>query len=308
MAYVGIDLGSNSLRAVKMDKDLNVLCEYENTVRSAQDLEKSGEICKSALNRILDSLNAMKEVLQINSDDEVIALTTAAMRKAKNNKEILKEISQKTGIDFCIIDGEKEAFITSLAPKIAIKKLANKNLKYKKECFVLVDMGGGSSEFIFCKNEKIFSHSFEIGIVSAKERYKSLENLKKDKENIKQEILDFVKEAGNLGFKADFLVANSGTPTTICAFKLGLQKYNSKAVFGMELSDSDFKEQLKWYLALNDKEKTEILGEFKADVVPFGVELFLIFMEALGFSECVVVDEGIREGAVIARIRGYDLL
>ncbi len=43
---------------------------------------------------------------------------------------------------------------------------------------------------------------------------------------------------------------------------------------------------------------------YKADVVPFGIALFTCFMEALGFQECLVVDEGLREGAVIAHTLG----
>ena len=302
---IGIDLGSNSLRAARINEKGEVLGIYETTVRTAQGLEETQLIAKEALERILVALEKMKQTLNVTPNDEIVALTTQAMRKAKNQKEILQALAQKSGITFRVISGEEEAFITSLAPKRTLKTLAKQEPKWNQDCFILIDMGGASSEFIFCLGEKICSRSFEIGIVSAKDKYKNLETLRENKTNFLKEILEFIKEAKNKGFEAKFLVANSGTPTTIAAFKLGLIKYDAQKVSGKELTLGDFREQLDKYLALSQKERENRLGEFKADVVPFGVEIFIAFMETLGFQECLVIDEGIREGAVMARLLGY---
>lgn len=312
MEIIGIDLGSNSLRGVRMkviensnDREFVVLKEWDCTVRTAEGLETSGEICKAAVCRIVDGLLQMCQSLEIASADKVVALTTQAMRKARNKEAVLQEIFEKSGIRFRVVNGEMEAKITTLAPKIALEKLKVQNPKYDKDCFLLIDMGGASSEFVVCGVEMELAKSFEIGIVSAKDRFKSVENLKARKDEFLREIVEFVESCKKKGAIPKFLVANSGTPTLVCAFKLGLDQYDSKAVFGKTLVRDDFEAMLQEFLRLNKESQIARFGEFKADVVPFGIALFTCFMEALGFKECLVVDEGLREGAVIAFVLGF---
>ncbi|MBX7490685.1 phosphatase [Helicobacter turcicus] len=312
MEIIGIDLGSNSLRGVRMEvrnngekKEFVALKEYDSTVRTAEGLEKSGEICKSAVCRIVEHLLEMKRVLGITQGDSVVALTTQAMRKARNSEAVIEEIFHKSGIRFRIIDGLLEAKITALAPKLALERLKIQK-KYQKDCFLLVDMGGASSEFIVCGEfgGVEFAKSFEIGIVSAKDRFCSVENLKICKDVFLKPIVEFVESCKIKGAIPKFLLANSGTPTLVCAFKLGLEKYDARLVFGKELVRADFDAMLQEFLALNKESQIACVGEYKADVVPFGIALFTCFMEALGFEECLVMDEGLREGAVIASVLG----
>ncbi|TLD86782.1 phosphatase [Helicobacter sp. MIT 05-5294] len=311
MEIIGIDLGSNSLRGVRMraieaesHNDFIVVGEYDTTVRTAEGLERSGEICQSAKERVIAGLLELKQALHITPQDKVVALTTQAMRKARNREEVLQEIWDFTQIRFLVISGAKEAEITSLAPKIAAKKIARENPKYKQDCFLLIDMGGASSEFIVCNSDKDLAKSFEIGIVSAKDRYKSVENLLVHKEEFLQPMVDFIQECAKQGKKPQFMMANSGTPTMVCAFKMGLREYDAKAIFGTELTREDFQVELAKFLELSKESQIGLVGMFKADVVPFGIALFTCFMEALGFGECLVVDEGLREGAVIAHTLG----
>lgn len=307
MEIIGIDLGSNSLRGVRMrvcGQECISLRECDFTVRTAEGLEESGEICKAAVCRIIEGLLQMREVLGVSSADRVVALTTQAMRKARNKEEVLQEIFAKSGIRFRVINGEMEAKITALAPKRALDRLKQQRSKYNQDCFLLIDMGGASSEFIVCGLEMELAKSFEIGIVSAKDRFQSAEHLLQSKDVFLREIVEFVNSCKQQGACPKFLVANSGTPTLVCAFKLGLRTYDAKAVFGQELLKEDFQAMLAMFLRLNNEEQVAYFGEFKADVVPFGIALFTCFMEALGFEECLVIDEGLREGAVIASVMG----
>ncbi len=86
--FIGIDLGSNSLRGVRMNVKYEVLGEYEEVVRTAEGLGETCEIGKAALERIILGLENLKKALKITSQDRVIALTTQAMRQAKNAQEI----------------------------------------------------------------------------------------------------------------------------------------------------------------------------------------------------------------------------
>ena len=65
----------------------------------------------------------------------------------------------------------------------------------------------------------------------------------------------------------------------VCAFKMGLKQYDSKKVFGETLHRVDFRDELERFLSLSYKERENLVGVFRADVVPFGIVLFLLFME-----------------------------
>lgn len=299
MEYIGIDLGSNSLRAVRMDKDLKSKGEYECTIRISEELQSKGIIGERAINRLLEALYELKRVLKITQEDRIFAITTEAMRKARNKEEVLKLCWEKCEIRFKIISGEEEARLTALAPKRALKEISKKNKEFQKDCYVVVDMGGASSEFIFCKNQEIFAKSFKIGIVTAKDRYQNLQGLLENKQEILKPIVEFVKKAKKEGFNAEFLIANSGIPTSIYAFKVGLENYHKIKYEGTKLTQEDFLEQLAKFLSLSLSQKIELVGKYRADVIDIGVYLFLFFMEALGFSEVLVMDEGLREGVVI---------
>ena len=318
--FIGIDLGSNSLRGVRMcvsgdakkgikGLEYTTLKTFDANVRTAEGLESSGEICNAAVARIVDNLLKMRETLEIVESDCVIALTTQAMRKARNREQVLQEIFRKSGIAFQVIDGAMEAKITALPPKIAMRSIGKNNYKFSSNCFLLIDMGGASSEFIVCGKDSTgseieFARSFEIGIVSAKDRYGNIAQLLAQSDEFLAPIVEFMKSCKKKGAIPKFVVANSGTPTIVCALKLGLQEYDPKAVFGKELTKQDFNEVLAIFSALDTESQIARVGKYKADVVPYGIALFTCFIETLGFEECLVLDEGLREGAVLARVLG----
>ena len=112
--FIGIDLGSNSLRGVRMcvsgdakkgiaGLEYTTLKTFDSNVRTAQDLENNGVICAEAVARIVENLLKMRDVLGIVESDSIIALTTQAMRKARNREQVLQEIFQKSGIAFQVV-------------------------------------------------------------------------------------------------------------------------------------------------------------------------------------------------------------
>ncbi|MDE5592187.1 MAG: phosphatase [Helicobacter sp.] len=287
-----------------MDSQMRVLAQYEKIVRTAEGLEKNKEICQEALMRIIQAIKEAKEILKLDLEDEIIALSTQALREAKNRDYILQAIKESTQISFRVISEKEESFITSLAPKIEVKRISQSVFKYCQDCFLLIDMGGGSSEFVFCQDQRIFAKSFKIGIVRSKDKYGNIVNLWKHKKEIIAPILEFILESFKKGIDGKFLVANSGTPTSVCVMKFGLEFYEHQKYHGIELKRSDFQEQLERFLHLPYEEKISLFGIFQIDVIPFGISLFLMFMEALKFEEVLVIDKGLREGAVIGRIEG----
>ena len=119
---VTIDLGSNSFRVLKYDcLNHKIISEYNEVVGMADGLVDTGLISKEAVQRVIAAISHSIEVINYNPQD-AICVTTAAMRKALNNKEILKYLRLEAKTNFSIIDGTEEARLTLLAVKYAVKR------------------------------------------------------------------------------------------------------------------------------------------------------------------------------------------
>lgn len=310
---VGIDLGSNSLRVIKVlcgGNRLEVLGFFEKTVRTAEGLEQSGRISTGAISRVIEALRECKSKLDVGKC-EIVALCTQAFRVASNSKEVLEEILEHTGIAFRTISGELEAHLSLLGVCYALNLhlgVENTLALSKEVSFLAVDMGGASSEFVFYDGflERFLAQSLPFGIVTCCEKYQSTENLEKSLGEILMPIVDFQKKAELEQYKPSFLIANSGTPTTLLAIKEGVKiaDYTPSLSCVSTLQKQEIREILHHFLGLSLIEQESFVGKFKVDVVPFGAILFYHFMDTLGFEESLVVDCGIREGAILGRILG----
>ena len=163
---VSVDLGSNSFRVLKYDcKNHQIISEYNEVVGMADGLVDTGLISKEAQERVLKAILHSVEVINYDPS-KAVCVTTAAMRKASNNKEVLKYFKDKTNIEFEIIDGFEEARLTLLAVQYALKR---EKIDSKK--FILLDIGGGSTEIIVNTNDSYEAHSFDFGIVTMTQKY-----------------------------------------------------------------------------------------------------------------------------------------
>ncbi len=297
---IAIDLGSNTFRAVNIDcETFERIWEFEKVVRTAEGLNKTSMICEDALSRILQAIEELKSTHDF-KPEEVIAVTTEAIRRAENSTEILNTIKEQSGIKFTVINGEDEAYFTTIAVRESLKKVT--------ECksFVLIDIGGGSTEVIFYEKEQIVSKSFPLGIVTMTEKYDSKElvsfNLPHECESIKE----FIADMRAHGFKPKQFIATAGTPTTIAAVKQGMnyKNYQYEKVNGHILEKTDLDIELSKLLRLPFKEREGLVGTGRADLIITGILIYKELYKLLGFRECMVIDDGLREGVALAKCRG----
>lgn len=291
---IGIDLGSNTLRVVKIDcKTKERIVEFEKIVKTADRLHESKIISNESKERVIEAILEAKN--KIIFDCEIVAVTTEALRSAKNSTEILNEIKDKTGIGFKVISGEDEAKYTTLAVKDALN-----NLNYLNENFLLVDVGGGSTEIII---EGVIAKSFQLGIIAIAQKYKTKENIQKNLKKEFKEIDSFIKEIYNKNQKPLIFVATAGTPTTISAMKLGFdyESYDYKKVSGSKLLIEDLDLELKKLLKADLKTKERLVGVGRSELIVAGVLILKELLKITNFRECIVIDDGLREGIAISK-------
>jgi exopolyphosphatase/guanosine-5'-triphosphate,3'-diphosphate pyrophosphatase len=292
---VSIDLGSNSFRVLKYDCiNHRILAEHNEVVGMADGLVDTGLISQEAQQRVIKAIR--KSIEKVNYDPSLaIAVTTAAMRKASNNLEVLEYLKEQTGVKFTIIDGKEEARLTLLAVKYALKRE-----KINSSKFILLDIGGGSTEIIINDEDKHEAHSFDFGIVTMTQKYIQTHDLKSDLENRKEEIKTFL-DSLNINLDEYTFVATAGTPTTIAAVKLGQDffSYDREVVNGTIVNLEDLKDSLNIFENSSQEEITKLVGRGRVEFIEVGIFIYQAIFEVLGKIESIVLDDGLREGVAV---------
>ena len=292
---VTIDLGSNSFRVLKYDyKNHKIISEFNEVVGMADGLVETLNISKDAMIRVINAINKASQDLNFDPKDAV-CVTTAAMRKALNNKEVLSFFEEKTGAKFSIIDANEEARLTLLAVKYALKRE-----KINSENFVLLDIGGGSTEIVVNTAQRYKAKSFDFGIVTMTQKSIKKEDLEKDLNDRKIQIKEFLTSL-KIDLKDYSFVATAGTPTTIAAIKLGQDyfSYDRNIVNGTKVNLNDLEDSLKIFKSHSKDELTKLVGQGRVEFMEVGTYIYKMVFEVLQKDESIVLDDGLREGVAI---------
>ncbi len=299
---IAIDLGSNSLRILKMDcKTKERLGEFHKTVKTADGLSHSGLISKEAVERVVLALHEAKERLDF-SDARVKAVTTEAIRQANNSDEVLNRIEEQTGVIFEVIDGEQEAIYALSAVQSRLKLLGE-----SPKSFMMVDIGGGSTELLFYYGEgKRFSKSFPIGIVTVTQTFKTLPEISNAIPALMNPMKEYYNEVTAQYGEVELFIATAGTPTTVAAMKLGMEyeTYDAQKIHGTRLSQKDLVAQLMKLLEMSPEERVRAVGVGRDDLIASGILIYDELYTISGFKESMVIDDGIREGVAFSMCEG----
>jgi exopolyphosphatase/guanosine-5'-triphosphate,3'-diphosphate pyrophosphatase len=291
---IAIDLGSNSLRILKMNCETKEsVGEFHKTVKTADNLATTGTISEEAVERVIMALNEAKEAL-IFSDSKIKAVTTEAIRQASNGDEVLAKLAKETGIGFEVIDGVAEAKYALSATQTRLEILG-KNPKN----FMLVDIGGGSTEMLFHYGEdKSFSKSFPVGIVTVTQRFKTLPEIAGAIPVLMNPMRAYYNEVIAQHGAVELFIATAGTPTTVASMKKGMlyKTYDSNQIHGTLLTQKDLVEQLGKLLGMKPKERIEVVGVGRDDLIASGILIYDELYNISGFKESMVIDDGVREG------------
>ena len=290
---IAIDLGSNSIRFLKLDcKSKKPISSFHKMVKTADGLATTGRISYSALDRIIVAINEAKKHMDF-SDSKIRAVTTEAIRQATNGQEILDGIKNNTGVKFEIIDGDDEAKYALIATKNRLKILGK-----SPKSFLIADIGGGSTELIFSYGKEYISKSFPIGIVTLTQSFRGLGEIADAIPALMHNMRLFCNEVYAKYSKVELFIAMAGTPTTISAMKLGMSysSYDANLIHGTVLSKGDLLKQLKRLLSMSEEQRTEMVGVGREELITSGILIYEEIYNLAGFTSSIVIDDGVREG------------
>lgn len=295
---IAIDLGSNTVRVLEYDcEHAKEISTYEKVVKTADGLAQHGFINTEAVTRVITAIQEIQKKINF-SEHSIIAVTTEAIRRASNSDEVLKQIYKETEVSFSIITGEEEARFTLLAVQNRLEKL-----QYASDTFVLVDIGGGSTELIFQYKNETFSKSFPVGIVTIAQTYETLDKI----ENVlSKEMLDMQRFCAKMYArkgKVESFVATAGTPTTVAAMKLGFnyETYDASKINGTSLKMDELDFYLQKLLSMSFENREIAVGTGRSDLIAAGILIYKKLYELLEFESCIVIDDGLREGVALDR-------
>ncbi len=294
---IAIDLGSNSMRFLKINCETKEpMGEFHKTVKTADGLATSGIISDGAVERIISAINKAKEHIDF-TDSTIKAVTTEAIRQAQNSDEVLEKIREQTGILFEVIDGEAEAKYALIATQNRLKLLGE-----EPKSFMLADIGGASTELIFHYEGQSVSKSFNIGIVTVTQTFKTIDAIANAIPALMNPLKLFCEEVYAKYGRVESFIATAGTPTTIAAMKLDMryETYDASKIHGTVLSRRDLIEQLSALLQMSNKEREGVVGVGREDLIASGVLIYDELYEIGGFKESIVIDDGVREGVALS--------
>lgn len=215
MKIAVLDLGTNvfNLLLAEISKDkCHIIREFKSPARLGDGGLSSGVLSNNAFSSAHEALyKIMSEIEREGGVENIYAFATSAVRDAKNGKEFAESIKLKFGIEIQIISGDREAEL--------IYKGIREAMFIYDEVVLMLDIGGGSNEFILAnKNEILWKKSYPLGMARLKERFMpsepiSTSQIKEVEQFIEESLQDLWAVVET--YKPSLLVGSSGSFDTI---------------------------------------------------------------------------------------------
>ncbi|HEY0252128.1 MAG TPA: hypothetical protein VGC41_11415, partial [Kofleriaceae bacterium] len=222
-----IDIGTNTLLLLIVDEKLQRVVDLCRFGRLGKGLDASGNLAAESIEKSLEICREYRAVLDEHGVKPSI-IATQALREAKNAHAFVDPAEQILGAKIETIAGEREA-------ELAYKSVAQAFPDLAGTAYVVVDVGGGSTEFIVTDGHRVVSAvSVPIGAVRLTERH--LQADPPTHEQIRELEADIDRHLANLALPIDIpLIGTAGTATTMASIALGLAKYDPDNVTGLRL-------------------------------------------------------------------------
>lgn len=306
-----IDIGTNTLRLFiaerAQDGTLSPICYERVVTRLGGGYTEEDGIAKAAAERALTALEGFRSVMDTHVARLERAVATSVVRRAVNKAWFIGEASRRAGIEIEVIGGLEEAALSVVG--------VNSVIKTDKPVNLIVDIGGGSTEFVVVKDgEILYCESLEMGVVHLSEDYQrsdppsrreiagmeneirvAVEGLKR---SIRESGIDLLEDSV---FDAVEFVGTAGTFTTVAAIDLELAVYDSERVNNHEMDRTTLQALYARLCGLSLEDRSHILSleSGREDLIIPGILIMLTVMYVFGFITVKISDAGLLEGLLL---------
>ena len=290
-----IDCGTNSIRLLIADISAGSFREIDRRmeiVRLGQGVDQNKSFHPDAIERTLAAVSDFAIEISRRGVSKVRFCATSATRDASNRAIFIEGVKSILGVEPEVISGEEEARLSFLG--------ATQELHDSESPFLVVDIGGGSTEFVFGARGVEAAKSVNIGCVRMSERH--LTSQPPSKDQVANAIIDIdraISDAATLvPLKAKTLVAVAGTATTVAAAAMGLETYDRYSIHLARIPAPKVHEVSARFLTMS-REEIAALGYMhpgRVDVIAAGALVLDRVMVATNASEFVASESDILDG------------
>jgi exopolyphosphatase/guanosine-5'-triphosphate,3'-diphosphate pyrophosphatase len=291
-----IDCGTNSIRLLIADisgGDFKEIVRQMQVVRLGQGVDVNKAFHPDAIARTLSAVEQYAQQIRNNNVEKIRFCATSASRDATNRDLFIDGVRDILGVEVEVIPGEEEAALSFAG--------ATKELMQSDAPFLVVDIGGGSTEFVIGSTKVEFAKSVNIGCVRMSERHFTQQpptsaQIYAAISDIDQAIALAARDVPITTAKT--LVAVAGTATTIAAAALELESYDRHAIHLARISAEKVFQVAAKLQTLNRDEiaKLGYMHPGRVDVITAGALVLSRVMAATGASQFVASESDILDG------------
>ena len=302
-----VDCGTNSIRLlvaeVLPDGSLNELHRQMEIVRLGEGVDQTGEFSIDAIERTVRAAASYSDIAGKFGAMKLRFAATSATRDAKNRHLFTIPIEEIFGIKPEVITGSEEAALSFIGATKSLVQLG----KISKSPYLVIDIGGGSTEFVLGVTEPRQSISVDIGCVRMSERH-SLQEVVTDQQLAAAQLdiqAAIAKAAAVVDLKkAKSIIGVAGTVTTVAAIALGHTEYRSDLLHGAIISAKQVSEVAAQLRSMSREQKAAIpaMHPGRVDVIAAGALVLDLIMQEVKLPELVVSEHDILDGLALSLV------
>lgn len=300
-----LDLGTNSFHVLLVDIYPDGRFRTVDKLKEMVHLSEGGmknQLSEAAMDRGISALKKIKILCESQGVERLLAYATSAIREAENGGEFIQRMIDDVQIKALAISGSREADLIGQAVQHAVS--------FGDETVLMVDIGGGSVEFIIGTNTEIFyTVSKKIGAARMAAHFVEHDPITKDeikalRNHFEEELTDLFEILKDYTIKT--IVGSSGTMENIAAMIASQQSITASVTLNeLTYSTKEYQTFHEKFIGLNRKKRLKQKGleDKRVDIITPGLVLLQLLMQKIGIEQVKISESALREGIVLDYIK-----
>lgn len=297
--YAVIDIGSNTIRMSVysiQDQELKPMFNRKNVSALISYVDENGCMTERGIKKVISVLSSFKKVIENTKIENVFVFATASFRNIQNRQQAVDAIIESTGFEVKVISGEEEAICGFIGSAY------NVNV----DSGLLVDIGGGSTEFVFYKDKKVCrTYSIPLGSLNLFANFVSgLIPTKDEYRRIKSYVKEQLETIDSGEAPTSILCGVGGTTRATCKL---VNDYFDIPLSNRKVNPDQIKKLMKsFYRSEGGVDRIlRVVPERIHTIIP-GMIILRTITKHFHCDEIIISEYGVREGYLIKTVIGWE--
>jgi exopolyphosphatase/guanosine-5'-triphosphate,3'-diphosphate pyrophosphatase len=297
-----LDIGTNSVLLLIVEEEqqgeYKIINEFLAETKLGEGIAETGNLSKQGIARTLQAILEMKSIIDSEAISDLYVVSTSAVRDAKNRNDFLEESYKILDVYPIILSGKEEAKMAFIGATSSLDK---------KQPVLLIDIGGGSTEFAYGTSENLLhTFSLNMGCVKISEAYNMVSSKTGQFLNASKALISLLETESTalkewLKKNPSKVLISGGTATTYASFKKEHKIYSRDDIHLLEFFKkdiiTDFEKLVK--LSVDDRKRIPAIGIQRAEVFPAGLFILKSILEFYNMESFQISADGGQLGVII---------